>query len=250
IGNIRELAEEVDELADVDNGSAAPQAVVVEQPGMMKRMVVGLPLALIFLISVTFLTFFLLAFGDRLMRQTARFASKWKTKRALLKTSRQMQGQLSRYLGVVTVINILLGCAVALTMYFLGVPNPLLWGVMTAVFNFAPYLGAAASLAVLTVVGFTTFDSFGQAMLVPGSFFVLTTLEGQLITPSILGREMSLSPLVVFLSMLIWGWLWGIIGALLAVPMLCSVVVICDNLPNGRLLADFLRGGQAPVRDE
>lgn len=248
MGDIQELAAEVDELTEMDNGAGSGREVVVDKPGIIARVAGGLPTALAFSITIVFLTFFLLAYGERLQRQAVRFGSTMQSKRIFLRTTRQVQQEVSRYLGIVTVINILLGCTTALILYLLQVSNPILWGVMVGAFNFAPYLGAAVSLVILTIVGITEFDSLVDALMVPGAFFVLTTLEGQLITPSILGRRMSMSPVIVFLSMLTWGWLWGVIGALIAVPILCTIVVLFDNLPGGALVADFLRGGRSGRR--
>ena len=112
---------------------------------------------------------------------------------------------------------------------FVQLPNALLWGAMVFVLNFAPYVGAAISALVLAVVGFSTFDSMGHAFAAPGTFLLLAFIEGQLITPTVLGRRLALNPVVVFVWLMLWGWLWGIVGVLLAGPMLACFRIICQH---------------------
>jgi predicted PurR-regulated permease PerM len=129
---------------------------------------------------------------------------------------------LSRYFATVTVINLTLGIATTATMYWLGMPNPLLWGVVAFVLNYIPYAGSAATLALLTVVAVVSFDGLGKALAVAGCYLVLTTVEGQVAQPILVGRRLDVSPLVVFLSLWFGGWLWGIAGVALAVPLLVA----------------------------
>ena len=116
---------------------------------------------------------------------------------------------------------------------------------MVAVFNFAPYVGAMASAAVLTMVGFTSFSTIGDALLVPATFIVLTILEGQLVTPLILGARMALSPTIVFVSVIAWGSLWGVAGALMAVPIVTAIKVMCCYIPALQYCGTFLRNDRA-----
>jgi predicted PurR-regulated permease PerM len=125
-------------------------------------------------------------------------------------------------------------------MYFLQMPNPMLWGAMTALLNFVPYLGAVISLITVTAVAILTFDDMSHALLVPAVFFGLTSLEGQIITPFIIGRRLSLNPVVVFLFIIIWGWIWGIIGILIAVPLLASIKICCEHIESLNPIAEFL----------
>jgi predicted PurR-regulated permease PerM len=154
--------------------------------------------------------------------------------------AQQVEAEVSTYLLTVTMINICLGCLVTLLMFLLGVQNPLLWGVMTAVFNFIPYFGDIASISILTIVGLLTFDELWRSLLVPGVFYVLTAAEGYLITPLIVGKRMNLNPVVIVLSVLFWGWMWGIPGALLAVPILVVLKTLCDRVKSLQVFGEFL----------
>lgn len=239
MADFQELADEVNELKAVDAPKKTP-SVVIEGPGMVDNVVGSLPSMLASVGIVIFLSFFLLASGDSILRKITRCGRSWSERRRIVAIARRVQSDMSRYLAAVTLINVFLGAAVALTMHVLGMPNPLLWGAMAAILNFAPYIGSLVSAAVLTLVALTTFPDIASALAVPGAFLVLTILEGQVITPAVLGRRMSLSPAIVFVSVIAWGWLWGITGALIAVPLTTSLKVVCDHSPLLQLLGSFL----------
>lgn len=248
LANIQEIAEEVDELRQPD-APVKSQSVVVRRPGMIENIVGGLPSIMAFVGIVVFLTFFLLASGDTLLRRMTRCGRDWQECRRIVAITRQVRSELSRYLLTVTTINFSLGLALSGAMYLLDVPNPLLWGLMTALFNFAPYLGAVASVSVLAIVGLSTFDTLAEAALVPSALLLLTVLEGQLVTPAILGRRMALSPVFIFLSVIAWGWLWGVAGALMAVPIVTIIKVICDHVPGLAHIGDFVRNDALGIGD-
>jgi len=237
---IQELAEEVEEIASVES-SNAPQSVVVEGPGILEGVLGGLPYIITGAAVVIFLTYFLLASGDGMLRRLTQCARTWTSRRRIVTIAREIQNDLSVYLGTVTIINMSLGALAAGILYLLEFPNPVLWGTMIGALNFAPYVGALVSTLVLTVVGLTNYETVGQGLTAPIAIFFLTTLEGQVITPSILGSRMSLNPTMVFISVLIWGWLWGVAGALMAVPIMTSMKVWCDHMPAQQHLSAFLR---------
>jgi predicted PurR-regulated permease PerM len=240
LADIQALADEVDDLTKVD---AAPKAqeVVLQSPSALADFVGNLPSFLASSAVVVFLTYFLLASGDCLLRRATCCGRTLTERRRIVTIARHIQNDVSRYLATVTVINILLGLATAIVLHMLGVPNHWLWGMVVAILNFAPYMGALVSLFVLMVVGITTFHMQVQAFLPALAFFVLTVVEGQLITPLVLGRRMSLSPTVVFVSVIVWGWLWGAMGALMAVPIVTGLKVVCEHYPPLHYVHAFLR---------
>ncbi len=243
LSDIQDLAEEVDELTAVDTPQTVQQ-VVIQGPGIFENFVGGLPTMLTF-IGITFvLSFFLLASGDTMLRRITACGRSFKERRRIVSIARQIQSDLSLYLRTVTVINLSLGAIVALLLYWLEVPNPFLWGAVAAVFNFAPYVGALATTSILFLVGLTAFDTLAEAIVVPAAFLVLTILEGQFVTPMVLGKRMSLSAIIVFLSVIFWGWLWGVAGALIAVPIATSAKVVFDHLPGYRHLGKMMRSGR------
>jgi predicted PurR-regulated permease PerM len=178
-----------------------------------------------------FLLFFLLASGDLFLRKLVCLLPRFREKRMAVKAARRIQHDVSRYLFTISLINTVLGTVVGLTMYALGMPNPVLWGVMAGLLNFIPYLGPAVTLTVVATVALLTFDDFATALWRPLAFFALTTVEGQLVTPLILGRRLMLNPVVIFISLIFWGWLWGVVGTLIAVPLTMSIKILCDAIP-------------------
>jgi len=237
---IQELEKEVSEITELDSDVVKPQQVEISNPKQFEKVMQRAPGFVAGLLFTFMTAFFLLASGDRVARKILTFGKTWPAKRAIIRVSRGIQHELSGYLRTVTLINATLGLAVGLCLWLLEVPNPELWGTMVAVLNFAPYVGAVTSTVVLAVVGVVTFDSLGDALIVPGVFVLLTSLEGMVLTPLILGRRMSLNPLVVFLSVFFWGWLWGVPGALIAVPLMSSLKVVLSHNERTRPIAALL----------
>jgi predicted PurR-regulated permease PerM len=186
------------------------------------------------------LLFFLLASGDLFLRKLIRVLPSLADKKKAVEIARQIETDISAYLVTITVINIGLGAAVWGITTLLGVPNPFLWGVLAMVTNYIPYLGAIIMIVVLAMVGFLTFKDTTQALMVPLSFVGLNLLESYLVTPMVLGRRLTLNPVVIFLALTFWGWLWGITGALLAVPIMVVFKIFCDHSEPLRPLGEFL----------
>lgn len=217
-----------------------PREVIVREPKIAGAFFYSARNFTVSIISTLVLLYFLLASGDLFLRKTIAVTPKFSDKKRAVDIANQVEVAVSRYLFTVAMINLCLGCAVALAMYFLGVPNPILWGVMVAALNFIPYIGDIISFSVLTIVGLLTFDQLWQSLMVPGVFYLLTALEGYLITPLIVSRRLSLNPVVIILSVLIWGWMWGVPGALLAVPILVALKTVCDRVESLHVFGEYL----------
>jgi predicted PurR-regulated permease PerM len=186
------------------------------------------------------LLFFLLASGDLFLRKLIRVLPSLSDKKRAVEIARQIERDISAYLSTITVINVALGLAVWGIMSWIGIPNPLLWGVLAFVTNYIPYLGAIIMIAVLAMVGFLTFDDTTRSLLAPGAFVGLNLLESYLVTPMVLGRRLTVNPVVVFLGLTFWGWLWGITGALIAVPIMVVLKIICDHSEPLRSIGEFM----------
>jgi predicted PurR-regulated permease PerM len=143
---------------------------------------------------------------------------------------REMEDDVSYYLLTISFINAGLGVAVGTAMFLLGMPNAILWGVMAAVLNFIPYLGALVGIGTVGLVALLTFDEPAWILLPPLVYFTLTTFEAYFVTPSLLARRLTLNPVAVFLALIIFTWMWGAAGALLAVPMLATFKICCDHV--------------------
>jgi predicted PurR-regulated permease PerM len=147
-----------------------------------------------------------------------------------IRIANDIEHNLASYVAVVTVINVALGVMVAVGAWLFGLPSPTILGILALLLNYIPYVGPACMAIVLFAVGLVTFPSLGQAFIAPACLVALTTLEGQLITPTVLGRRLTLNPLAVFLAIAFWTWLWGPLGAFLAVPLLIVALVIVGHV--------------------
>ena len=219
-------------MTRVGGEQSSNQTVRVEEGGLRDALFSRTREVLTGIFITVLLAYFLLSYSGVLMRNLAAafFEGPGKEKRAF-DLAREIQRDVSTYLFSITVINLILGAAVAGIVAFLGMPNPLLRGAVGGILNYIPYLGALAGTVLLTVVGLGTFEGPGTALLVGAVYFVLTSLEGGLIRPLVLGRRLTLNPLAVFVGLIFWGWLWGIPGALLAVPILAVMKGVADHHP-------------------
>lgn len=253
VDEVAKVAEKVEQLATTATTAPAPAAK--PQPGpapgtpsLLQRTFTTTITFLVTTLMILVLLYFLLAMGDMLLQKAVEAMPTFGDKKRVVEITRKVESRVATYLGTVTMINAGLGVATGFAMYWLGMPNPVLWGVMVFFLNFFPYIGAATSLAILTVVAMLTFDELNEVLLVPGVFFTLTVIEGQILAPMIIGRNLILNPVAVLLSMLFWGWLWGVAGALLAVPILVAFQSFCEHTDSLQALGEFLAGRSTEPR--
>lgn len=178
IRDVREAAEEVEKIANLDDESDPTPVVKVETPSFGQVMLDSAPQLVASAIFTLFLAFLLLCSGDAMLRKIIQIGCRIDDQRRSLVITKQIQLDLFRYLAAVTAVNIALGAATAGMLYALDVPNALLWGAVAGLFNYAPLVGPALTIIVLTIVGMTTFEPLGQALMVPFAYFVLTAIEG------------------------------------------------------------------------
>lgn len=191
-------------------------------------------------VIVGFLLFFLLAHDDLFLRRLVEALPAMKDKRAVVRSAREIERRISTYLVTVTLINACLGAAIGLAMWLYGMPNPLVWGVFAAVLNFIPYAGAMLGAGLVLLVSIGTYDAGMAVALPPATYFLITALEGNVLTPIAVGHNLALNPTAVFLSVLVWGFMWGFIGVLLAVPLLITARVILESSDQTKALGQFL----------
>ncbi len=187
------------------------------------------------------MVFMLLAFGDSLQAAAVELLPRSIEKRNAQTMVVEVEQTISHYLTTYTLINISLGCAIGLGMWIIGMPNPVLWGVMAALFNFIPFVGLVAGTIIVFLVALVSFDSITYALLAPLIYQLVNGIESNFITPVVMGKRMQLNVVIIFVSIIFWGWMWGIGGAIIAVPLLATIKIVCDHyqpLENiGRLLA-------------
>lgn len=235
LASIQETATRVDEAT-----SPGTKGVELAKPGVLMRLSGTTASFLGAALTVIFLTYFLLAAGT-LFRQKLAEVLPGRAERAhVIEALAEIEVQMSRYLFLTTVINVVVGLLTWGTLALLGMPNAALWGAVAGVLNYIPYVGAIATLILIGVAGLVSFDQPNQALLAAGGFFVINMVESNLVTPMLLGRRLPLNAVAIFIGLLFWGWIWGITGAVLAVPLTVMVKIICDHVKALEPVALFL----------
>jgi predicted PurR-regulated permease PerM len=231
VEEMQEAAEKVADLADTSApGTQEPVAVAIQGPSLTQMFLGGAMTLVAGLVIMVALLFFLLASGDTLLRQAVSVAPRLRDKKRVVEIMRDTEDDISYYLLTISIINAGLGCAVGIAMYLLGMPNPILWAVMAAFLNFVPFLGAVAGIGIVGLVAVLTFETPLLILLPPAVYLVLTAIEAQFVTPALLARRLILNPVVVFLALIVWTWIWGVPGALMAVPLLAVFKICCDHI--------------------
>ena len=218
---------------------AVPQRVQVATPGLMERLLGG-GAQVAATISVVFvLVYFLLSAGDTFLRKLVTVIPTLKDKRKTVEIIRSIESDISFYLIMMLFINAGLGLGVAAIAWLLGIPDPLLWGALTTVLSFAPYIGELAIAVILFIVSMVAFDTLGQAAIAPICYLLMMS-SVHLAVPFIVRRRLLLNPVAIFVGIIFLGWIWGIPGALLAVPLLASCKTVCERIGPLNPIAAFL----------
>ncbi|MDX2154647.1 MAG: AI-2E family transporter [Bryobacteraceae bacterium] len=242
VEQVTEATKKVEQLANAGApaGAKPPQQVALKEPSLLESLL-SQTFSVVFGAAVLIvLLYFLLASGDLFLRKLVKVMPTLSDKKKAVEIAREIEGTISHYLFIVAAINFSLGLAAAGVFWLLGLPNPLLWGLLGGILNFVPYLGAMTTIAIITLVAAATFPTVWQIALVPVSYFILEGIEGNVLTPWVLGQRLTLNPVMVFLSLTFWGWIWGIPGALLAVPMLAVFKIVCDRIEPLAPIGEFL----------
>jgi len=211
---------------------ARPVQVVRTEVNDPYRALTATPRMIAAVLAVVLLTFFFMVYGQSLQRNAIALLPGRQQKKLTVEILQEIEHEMSRYVLTISIINLLVGLAFAGALYWLGVPGDeaLLWGTMAALLNYAPYVGPLIGILVMLLMGFVAFDDLWQSVLPAAIYLGLHTVEGQLVTPIVLGARMALSPLVLILALMVFGWLWGIVGLLLAVPLLVCVKIVLSRV--------------------
>jgi predicted PurR-regulated permease PerM len=227
VKSVSELAQRVERITQVEERKA-PQEVTLEKPGILSTALDTVWAVAAGALVTLFALYFSLLTGDVLLARVIAWVpdlSQRRTAEVIL----SIQQGMSRYLRTVFAINFGVGCAVAVAMYVLHMPNPFLWGALAMLVNFVPYVGPFVGILTVGAVALASFDDVTKALWPPLFYLALASVEGNVLTPLILGRTTELDPLVIFVWLLFWGWLWGIAGAVVAVPLLMLIKLMCER---------------------
>ncbi|MDQ4087283.1 MAG: AI-2E family transporter [Pseudomonadota bacterium] len=209
--------------------SQAPQTVQVETPNSMLQIIASsAPFAAIQMFFALLVIFFFLSGWTRMRKRTITARASFGGAMTTARVIQQVVDATSTYLGTITMVNIAMGLVVALVLHLIGMPTPLMWGGIAAVLNYIPYLGPIASALLLALGGLMTFEDPWYALLPALSFIVIHLIEANAVTPAVVGRRLTINPLLILLSLSFWAWVWGTTGALLAVPLLIIIRTVLD----------------------
>ena len=238
VDEVSRTAQRVEAMTGTDNSDQA-RTVTIREDGLKEAIMGNTRSVVVGGVLVCTLLFFLLAGGDLFLQKLIRVMPTLKDKKMALAISQETEKSVSTYLAATTAINLGLGILTGLATWALGLPNPFLWGIVGGLLNFIPYIGGLLAVVVLGLAGMATFESTTRALMPAGAYFILTNLES-FASPYILGNRLALNPVVVFLSVLFWGWMWGIPGALLAVPVMATFKIFCDHIKGMGAMGEFL----------
>lgn len=246
---VQDASKQVENIAKGGEDDTA-QKVVVEQPALLSAAVSGIISGLASLAVALVLATFLLSTGTLFYEKLIGLMPDMTAKKNVLRLVYDVEKQVSRYLLTITIINIGLGVAIGSGLALYGMEKAFLWGAMAAAFNFLPFVGALVGIACVAAVAIVDYPTLGSALVAPGIYALCTTVEGNFITPMIVGRRLELNIVAVFLAVVVWGWMWGIAGALMAVPILVVIKAICDHSDALEMVGEFLSARHLPSQDE
>ncbi len=238
LADVQRTSEQVEKLGD----SVAPgiQAITVKGPSLGSLLASGTRTFLAGLLTSVVLLFFLLISGDLFLRRFVEILPTLSNKKQAVDISNEIERHLSIYLITISLTSATVGVATGFAVYFCGLSDPVLWGTVAFLLNYVMILGPITCAVIIFLAGLLTFDSTWQAVLPMVIYISLNFLEGNYITPMLLARRLTLNPVLIIVSLIFWYWMWGVAGALLAVPLLGSFKVICDRVKPLMAIGHFL----------
>lgn len=238
VQRVFDAVRQVDELTEVSDDQTPK--VELRRSEFSDQITEILPEIATQLIFVLVLLFFLIVSGDMFYEKLVHVMPTFTDKRRAVRIALDIERTLSRYFSTISLINALLGVAVGLVMWALGMPTPVLFGLMAFVFNFIPYVGSIFGIIIATVIGLISLPTPFHALAAGGSYLLLTSIEGQFVTPYFVGRVLQMNTVIVFVAIAFWAWLWSVMGMIIAVPMLVVVRVLSDHIAALRPIGEFL----------
>jgi predicted PurR-regulated permease PerM len=240
LDRLAQTEQELSKLAAPRQNNA--MAVVVQGSGLGNILFSSTRDFLTGLISTVIVLYFLLIAGDLFLRKIVEVLPRFRDKKRAVSISQEIEGSISAYLVTISIMNLLVGFAVGVAAYLSGLGDPLLWGAVGFLLNYIPILGPLVGVVVFFLGGMLVFDTLWQAVLIAGIYLGIHILEGEVITPMLVARRLTLNPVLVIISLLFWYWMWGIPGAIMSFPLLASIKIICDHVRPLMALGHFLSG--------
>jgi predicted PurR-regulated permease PerM len=240
---MEQASKSADQMARVAaTGSSTPrvQEVTIAGPTLMDRFLETSAAFVVGALETLVLLYFLLASGDLFLQKLTKMLPEFKDKKKAVAIARETETSISTYLSTVSLINVVEGGVITLVMWALGMPNPVLWGVLVLFLEFIPYLGALLMVGVLTLAALSTFDNVVHIIAVPASYLGINLLQAYVVTPLLLGRRLTLNPVAILIGLILWWEVWGVAGAFIAVPLLATLKILCDHIETLAPVGEFL----------
>lgn len=246
---VTDLAHQLEALTETSQEPGV-QRVAVAPSGILSTaasniLEAGTSITIVFVLSL-----FLLASGTLFYEKIVQSFTSMTQKKRALRVVYDVEREISHYLLTVSIINVSLGTVIGLGLWGLGMPNPLVWGATAALFNFLPYVGALMTILLVAVIALISFDTIAYALLAPAFVLLCDIVEGQFVTPMVVGRRLEINAVAIFVAIAFWSWLWGFVGALMAVPLLVVIKVFCDHFDGLSPVGNFLAAQQSMAIEE
>jgi predicted PurR-regulated permease PerM len=238
--SVAQVTQATGEIEKLASANAEIKTVELKRHPITEMLFMRTPEFIASAILLLILLYFLLVYDQTFIAKLVKLLPTLSDKKTAVGIAHDIETQVSRYLFTITAINACLGAAVGTSVGLLGLANPVMWGVMVALLNFVPYLGALTGIICMTIGAVLSFDSLGYALIFPAVYLAFGTLEGSFITPWVMGRSLTLNPVIILFSLTFWGWMWGIVGIILAVPILAAFKIFCAHIKPMEPLAEFL----------
>jgi predicted PurR-regulated permease PerM len=241
IGTFQWMLEQLQNFAG-GGASTVPQAPPMHSVNILGILFSGTATVAAGLFTTLIVLFYLLVAGETFLRRFVEILPRFAEKRLAVELTLNIERNISAYLVTVTLINVVVGLATLCIMWACGVANPLLWGVLAFVLNFVPILGAMVGMVIFLMASVLSLGVTWVALLPVGLYLLVHVIEGELVTPMLMARRFTINPVAVILALIFWYWMWGVPGAILAVPMLAITKIVCDDLRPLRAFGHFLEG--------
>jgi predicted PurR-regulated permease PerM len=238
---LQALIQQAEQATDTPGQNGATIAVRRDR-GLSGALFAGTRAVIDGLFTTILVLYFLLVSGDIFLRRAVEILPSFGEKRQAVDISQQVSQDISAYLVTITAMNAAVGIGTAVAMYMCGLGDALLWGAAAFLLNYVPILGPLFGTGIFLLAGMLVFDNLWWALLPPALYFGIHLIEGEMLTPMLLARRFTLNPVLVILALVFWFWMWGVPGAILAVPMLAIIKIVCDRVRPLKALGHFLEG--------
>jgi predicted PurR-regulated permease PerM len=240
VESVQRFLQNAESYISVSTSQPAPSAPV--SSGLSELLFAGTASFASGLFMTVIILFFLLMSGDLFLRRLVEVLPRFRDKRAAVMITQQIESNISAYLKTITIMNALVGIATALVTWAMGLDNPALWGVLAFFLNYIPVIGPIICLVILVLAGMLRIETPWSSLMPAAGFLAIHVIEGQFVTPVIVARRFTLNPVLVIVSLIFWYWMWGVPGAVLAVPVLAMTKIICDGIPPWAAIGHLIEG--------